>query len=147
MQCLNRSVYIILAPTFFFSFLGLGWDLGPRGTSTTKWPLYQPWMIDDDECGVVGGMRIGRGNRSTRRKPAPVPLCPPQTPHDLTWARTRAAAMKGWRLTAWSMALPSSHLCQSLLRFPDKNSLSFSHFPNAWYILLCSFIAICVYVS
>jgi hypothetical protein len=23
-------------------------------------------------------MRIGRGNRSTRRKPAPVPLCPPQ---------------------------------------------------------------------
>jgi hypothetical protein len=24
---------------------------------------------------------IGRGNRSTGRKPAPVPLCPPQTPH------------------------------------------------------------------
>jgi hypothetical protein len=24
---------------------------------------------------------FGRGNRSTRRKPAPVPLCPPQTPH------------------------------------------------------------------
>jgi hypothetical protein len=46
--------------------------------------LYQPRMIDD-ECGVVGGMRIGRGNRSTRRKPAPVPLCPPQMPHDLTW--------------------------------------------------------------
>jgi type IV secretory pathway VirB6-like protein len=34
-------------------------------------------MIHDDECGTVGGMRIGRGNRSTRRKPAPVPLCPP----------------------------------------------------------------------
>jgi hypothetical protein len=28
----------------------------------------------------VGGMVIGRGNRSTRRKPAPVPLCSPQTP-------------------------------------------------------------------
>jgi hypothetical protein len=28
-------------------------------------------------------MRIGRGNRSTRRKPAPMPLCPPQIPHDL----------------------------------------------------------------
>jgi hypothetical protein len=25
--------------------------------------------------GEIGGM-IGRGNRSTRRKPAPVPLCP-----------------------------------------------------------------------
>jgi hypothetical protein len=27
---------------------------------------------DDDECGVIGGMS-GRGNPSTRRKPAPVP--------------------------------------------------------------------------
>jgi hypothetical protein len=33
-------------------------------------------MMDDDECGAVGGM-IGRGNRSTWRKPAPVPPCPP----------------------------------------------------------------------
>jgi hypothetical protein len=29
--------------------------------------LYQPGMMDDDECGAVSGM-IGRGNRSTRRK-------------------------------------------------------------------------------
>jgi hypothetical protein len=27
--------------------------------------LNQPWMVDDDECGAVGGMRIGGGNRST----------------------------------------------------------------------------------
>jgi hypothetical protein len=33
--------------------------------------------MHDDECGAVGGM-TGRGNRSTQRKPAPVPLCPPQ---------------------------------------------------------------------
>jgi hypothetical protein len=45
-------------------------------------------------------MRNGRGNRSTRRKPAPVPLLPPQIPHDLTWARTRAAAVESRRLTA-----------------------------------------------
>jgi hypothetical protein len=50
--------------------------------------LYQPPMIDiddddDDECGAVGGMRIGRGIRSTRGKPAPLPLCPPQIPHGL----------------------------------------------------------------
>jgi hypothetical protein len=56
--------------------------------------LYQPWMIDD-ECGAVGGVRIGRGNRSTRRKPATVPLCPQQIPHDLTWARTRAPEVGG----------------------------------------------------
>jgi hypothetical protein len=31
-------------------------------------------MVGDDECGAFSGMRIGRGNRSTRRKRAPVPL-------------------------------------------------------------------------
>jgi hypothetical protein len=28
-------------------------------------------MIDDDECGAGGGMRIDRGNRSTRRNTYP----------------------------------------------------------------------------
>jgi hypothetical protein len=32
--------------------------------------------------GAIGGMKIGRGNRSTRRKPTSAPLCPPQNP---TW--------------------------------------------------------------
>jgi hypothetical protein len=36
----------------------------------------------DDEGGIVGGKRISRGSRSTRRKPTQVPLCPPQIPHD-----------------------------------------------------------------
>jgi hypothetical protein len=26
------------------------------------------------ECGAIGGMRIGKGNPSTRRKPVPVPI-------------------------------------------------------------------------
>jgi hypothetical protein len=44
---------------------------------------------------------LARGNRSTRRKPAPVPLCPPQTPYAArTW--TRAAAVGSQRLTAWA---------------------------------------------
>jgi hypothetical protein len=30
---------------------------------------------DDDECGAVGEIIIGKGNRSTRRKPAPVKIC------------------------------------------------------------------------
>jgi hypothetical protein len=55
--------------------------------------LYQPMiMMDGDECGAVGGMRTGRGNWSTRRKPAPVRLCPAQIPHDLIWAWTQAAS-------------------------------------------------------
>jgi hypothetical protein len=37
-----------------------------------------PGDYDDRE---IGGMMIGRGNRSTRRKPAPVAFYPPQTPH------------------------------------------------------------------
>jgi hypothetical protein len=39
-----------------------------------------PTPGDYDE-GDIGGMMNGKGNRSTRRKPAPVPLCPPQTLH------------------------------------------------------------------
>jgi hypothetical protein len=80
--------------------------LSPLGTSATVGLLYQPRMIDD-HYGAVGGMRIGRGRRSTRRKPAPVPLFPPQIPHDLTWDRIRAAAMGNRRLTAWAMARPA----------------------------------------
>jgi hypothetical protein len=45
-------------------------------------------MIDEGDCGATGGTKIGRGKRSTRRKPAPAPLCPPQIPHDQTRART-----------------------------------------------------------
>jgi hypothetical protein len=52
----------------------------------------------DYDTGEIGGM-IGRGNRSTRRKPAPVPLCPPQIPR-VARTRTRAAAVGSQRLTA-----------------------------------------------
>jgi hypothetical protein len=31
-------------------------------------------MLDDDHCGAIYGMKIGRGTRSTRRFPAPVLL-------------------------------------------------------------------------
>jgi hypothetical protein len=52
--------------------------LGPLGTAATNRPTVPaPGDYDDGE---IGGMMIGRGNRSTRRKSAPVLLCPPQTP-------------------------------------------------------------------
>jgi hypothetical protein len=44
-------------------------------------------------------MRIGRGNGNTWRKPAPVPLCPPQIPHGLNWARTQAGEVGSRQLT------------------------------------------------
>jgi hypothetical protein len=64
--------------------------------------LYQPRMVDDDECGPVSGM-IRKGNRSTLRKPAPVPLCPPQIPYAVTRALTLAASVGSQRLTARAM--------------------------------------------
>jgi hypothetical protein len=57
---------------------------------------------------MLNGMRINRGNVSTRRKPALVPLCPPQNQHNLTWDRTGASAVRSRQLTAWSMARPDT---------------------------------------
>jgi hypothetical protein len=59
-----------------------GVTLSPLSTAVATDLLYQPQMIDDGDYGATGGMKIGRGNRSTRRKPAPAPLCPPQIPYD-----------------------------------------------------------------
>jgi hypothetical protein len=35
-----------------------------------------------------------------------MPLCPPQIPHGLAWDWVRASAVKGRRLTVWTMAWP-----------------------------------------
>jgi hypothetical protein len=64
------------------------------------WPIVQPQMIDESDCGAIGGMKIGRGSQCTLRKPAPAPFCPPQIPLDQTRARTQAAAVGSQRLTA-----------------------------------------------
>jgi hypothetical protein len=80
-----------------YSFL-MGWDWVHLVLRPLFGLLYQPRMRDDD-CRAIGGMKTGRGNPSSRRKSAPVPLCPPQTSHDLTRARTRAAAVGSRRLT------------------------------------------------
>jgi hypothetical protein len=69
-----------------------GWSPpGPLGTAATDWPIVAcPGDYDDGE---FGGMKIGRGNRSSRRKPAPAPL-------DQTRDSTRDAAVGSQRLTA-----------------------------------------------
>jgi hypothetical protein len=45
--------------------------MSPLGTAATVGLLYQPRMIGDGDCGAVGGMEIGRRNRSTRTKTCP----------------------------------------------------------------------------
>jgi hypothetical protein len=105
------------------NLLNLGWRLqpGPRTSDFSFWfpgggglvrlSLLGTSMIDD-ECGAVGGMRICRESRSTRRKPLPVPLCQPQIPHELTWDRTRSATVGSRRLTIWAMAQLNQWLCR-----------------------------------
>jgi hypothetical protein len=55
---------------------------GTLGTAATTGLFYQPRMIGDGDCGEIGGLKIGRGNLSTWRIPAPASLCPPQIPRD-----------------------------------------------------------------
>jgi hypothetical protein len=74
---------------FLIGIVGGGVQLGPLGTAATNRPIVP--APGDYDHGEIGGM-IGRGNRSTRRKLAPVPLCPPQIPHAVR-TRTRAAAV------------------------------------------------------
>jgi hypothetical protein len=82
--------------------VGGGVQLGPLGPAAINKPIVPaPGDYDDGEIGGI----IGRGNGNTRRKPAPVPLCVPQTPHAAR-TRTRAAAVGSQRLTAWATARP-----------------------------------------
>jgi hypothetical protein len=71
--------------------LGVGtWYIGHYMAYCTS---HQPRRMDDDECGTVGGM-IGSGNRSTRRKLAPLLSCPQEISHDLTRTRNRPTAVE-----------------------------------------------------
>jgi hypothetical protein len=65
------------------------------------WPIVP--APGDCEDGELRGMKIGMGNRRTRRKPAPVPLYPPEIPLDQTRSRSRPATVASQRLTAWAM--------------------------------------------
>jgi hypothetical protein len=94
-ECSGRALN--LYSTVFFNLYIGGGIRGPLGTAVTSRPLVPaPGDYDDGE---IGGM-IGRGKRSTRRKSAPLPLCPPHNPHA---ARTRTWA-------ADSQQLPTSNI-------------------------------------
>jgi hypothetical protein len=82
----------------------MGWDW----INLVRWPLsgllYQLRMICD-ECEAVGGMRIGRGSRSTRRK---LPQC--HFVHHKSHM-TCAIAVGSRRLTAWVTAWCKWKIC------------------------------------
>jgi hypothetical protein len=104
-RCFTKMLFI----TVFFL-----WRWG--GSSTQAWmpTFYVSILCIPQMIWVWTAMVEWYWQRKTEElgeKPVPVPLCPPQIPHGLTQVRTRASAVRGWRLTTWAMARP---LLQSL---------------------------------
>jgi hypothetical protein len=67
---------------FLIRKVGGGIHLVPLGMSATNWAIVP--ALGHYEEGEFCEIMIGRVNRSTRRKPAQLPLCPPQIPHELS---------------------------------------------------------------
>jgi hypothetical protein len=64
-----------MVPGFLFFLIRMGGvQFAQLGTTATNRPIMP--APGDYNGGEVGKMMIGRGNGSTLRKPAPVPLCP-----------------------------------------------------------------------
>jgi hypothetical protein len=123
---------------YTLQFGSLYW-LIPLVTAATTCLSHQPQMRGEGDCGAIGGMKIGKGNRSIRRKPAPAPLCLSKIPLDLAWARTRAAAMESQRLTAWAMARPlSRNLNEQYLIFCKTLSSHSDYYEEFHLLKMCS---------
>jgi hypothetical protein len=69
-------------------------------------PRWERWWVWSNRWNVW------QGKPKYRRKLAPVPLCPPKIPHDLT----RAAAVGSRRQTAWATARPLYTLNSTLVK-------------------------------
>jgi hypothetical protein len=63
-ECFTIKMSFRIIVSIFFRGVGLS----PLGTAATSGLLYKPQMIDEGDYGAIGGMMIGRGNRSTRTK-------------------------------------------------------------------------------
>jgi hypothetical protein len=70
----NHCVFGLCPSSGIIIIVISGVGLSPLGTAATSGLLYKPQMIDEGDCGAIGGMKIGRRNRSTLRKPAPATL-------------------------------------------------------------------------
>jgi hypothetical protein len=93
-------------PVISFFYNHLGWD-----ATVSVWyiGLHLAYCTSPGWCGTIGGL-IYKRNEITSRKPAPVPLYPPQIPHFLTLEKYRPTAEGRQRLVAWAMERPINSL-------------------------------------
>jgi hypothetical protein len=77
-----------------------------------RWTNERTFFFNFRKCGVRSGMILTGENLRTRRKTCPSATLSTINPTGLTRARTRAAAVRGRRLTAWAMAQPDSRLAK-----------------------------------
>jgi hypothetical protein len=106
MKNLDTRAILNFCLMWVWIFLIEGWggvQFGILGTAATNRPIVP--APDDYDVGGISGMVIGRGNRSTRRKRGPVPLCQSQNPR-AAGTRTWASGVGSQRLTAWATARP-----------------------------------------
>jgi hypothetical protein len=84
--CSSRAKFWALATSMKLSVLFWLLDLGESAGLLRRVISSSQGLCDCDDDGEVNGVNgFGRGNRSTRRKPAPTPLGPPQIPLARPW--------------------------------------------------------------
>jgi hypothetical protein len=101
------------------SFISMEWDYVselwlPAG------PLFILLIIYEYGAMVL----LTRKNQRTGEKSVPMPFCPPQIPHGLTWA----SSVRGWLMTTWAVAWP----CSVVLRHGTSLALSLPNFTCSW---------------
>jgi hypothetical protein len=85
---------------FFIFMYGAGVEPSPLLLQPFIGLLYQPWLIDGDDCRAISGINEWQGKLKYSEKSAPVLLYPPQIPHDLILVRTQAITVESQQLTA-----------------------------------------------
>jgi hypothetical protein len=98
--------------SFLFYFLGVGWHWF-RLIISAICPIV-PALVDGWWWAWNSQRNEWQKNRSTRRKPVTVALCPPQIPHKLLWVWTRSTAVVMSATNTWAIALPWTSLTQKV---------------------------------